>query len=130
MGVYRRKDSRIPWWLSYTYQGRQIREAGGPIKKIAEEALAARKADIMALKRAGIPRCRFHDLRHTFATRLVENGVDLVTVKELLGHSTIVTTMRCSHPSPKHKREAVAALDYHSIITEPKSAISVMALSR
>ncbi len=346
MGVYRREDSRIPWWLSYTYQGRQIREAGGPVKRIAEEALAARKADIarekfdlhalrpsplfddfartylefardnkrswsrdetslgklipffkgrrlhqispflieaykskrkaevkqstvnrdlallkymfnlaikwwkastnpmkevklfreeqkplrtltpeagerlieaapdrlkpilivalytgmrrgeilslrwdnvdfargviqveksksgkmrsipmhervrealmglkrngeyvfawkngeprkdvrtafdVALKRAGIPRCRFHDLRHTFTTRLVENGVDLVTVKELLGHSAIVTTMRYSHPSPKHKGEAIAALDYHSIITEPKSALHVIALSR
>ena len=76
-----------------------------------------------------VPRCTFHDLRHTFATRLVESNVDLVTVKEILGHSSIVTTMRYAHPSPKHKKEAIAALDYHEIITKAKTAQDAVLVS-
>lgn len=65
-----------------------------------------------ALRRAGLveKRYRFHDLRHTFATRLAEAGVDLFTIKELLGHSTIVTTQRYAHPGRNAKREAIARL--------------------
>ena len=64
-----------------------------------------------ALKRSGVSYCRFHDLRHTFATRLVMKGIDLVTVKELLGHKSIEVTMRYSHPTPEHKKMAVGLLD-------------------
>jgi integrase len=60
-----------------------------------------------ALKRSGINKCTFHTLRHTFATRVVMAGVDIVTLKELLGHKTIQMTMRYSHPSPEHKKRAV-----------------------
>lgn len=60
--------------------------------------------------KAKIDNLRFHDLRHTFATRLVERGVDIVTVSQLLGHSSIRMTMRYSHPSPDHKRKAVENL--------------------
>ena len=38
------------------------------------------------LKRAGLPRIRFHDLRHTFATMALQNGVDIKTVSSMLGH--------------------------------------------
>jgi integrase len=81
-------------------------------------------AFLKAVKRAGIPPCRFHDLRHTFATRLVLAGVDLATVKELMGHASISTTMRYAHPSPPHKREAVARLVSSRPIHEPVDAIS------
>jgi len=56
---------------------------------------------------SGIAPIRFHDLRHTFATRLVTAGVDLVTVGELLGHRSIQMTLRYSHPGPEHRRRAV-----------------------
>ncbi|MGH9415602.1 MAG: tyrosine-type recombinase/integrase, partial [Terriglobales bacterium] len=62
------------------------------------------------LRRAEIKSLRFHDLRHTFATRLVADGVDLVSVKELLGHSDIGMTMRYAHPSEANLRQAVALL--------------------
>ena len=63
-----------------------------------------------ALKRAGIEGVTFHTCRHTFGTRLVMRGVDLVTVAELMGHRTLKMTQRYSHPTPEHKRRAVELL--------------------
>ena len=63
-----------------------------------------------ACRRAGIIGLRFHDLRHTFASRLVENGADLITVKELLGHSSVKITERYTHSQSEQKKSAVALL--------------------
>jgi site-specific recombinase XerD len=52
----------------------------------------------------------WHTLRHTFASRLLDRGVDIVTVKELLGHSTVLVTMRYLHPNLDAKVQAVAKL--------------------
>ena len=56
---------------------------------------------------AGIEDFRFHDLRHTFASHLVMAGVDIRTVQELMGHKDIRMTMRYSHLSDAHLKEAV-----------------------
>lgn len=73
------------------------------------------------LKRAGLPRIRFHDLRHTAATLLLEQGVPLKTVQALLGHSTIaVTADTYAHVTPAMERQAVAAMD--TILAEATSA--------
>jgi integrase len=63
-----------------------------------------------AVERAGIANFRWHDLRHTFASRLVMAGVDLSTVRELMGHKTISMTQRYAHLSPAHKLDAVERL--------------------
>jgi integrase len=90
------------------HTGHVFRYRGAPIQD-------TKTAFLKAVKRAGISPCRFHDLRHTAATRLVLAGVDLATVKELLGHASISTTMRYAHPSPPHKREAVARLELQQV---------------
>jgi integrase len=64
-----------------------------------------------AVKRAGLIDFTFHDLRHTFASRLVMSGVDLATVKELMGHKHITMRLRYTHLAPGHMRSAIAILD-------------------
>lgn len=64
-----------------------------------------------ACRRAKIRDFTFHDCRHTFASHLVMAGVDLTTVKELLGHKTLTMTLRYAHLAPSHKVKAIAMLD-------------------
>ena len=64
-----------------------------------------------ACKRAEILDLRFHDLRHDFASSLVQEGVSIYTVKELLGHKDLRMTNRYCHLSPEVLREAVGVLD-------------------
>jgi len=62
------------------------------------------------MKDAKIENFRFHDLRHDFASRLAMKGVDLNSIRELLGHSTIAMTLRYSHLMPGKLAEVVAKL--------------------
>ncbi len=84
-----------------------------PHRHDPEKALTTvSKAHEDALQRADItPRFRLYDLRHTYGSRSAMAGVDLPTLKELMGHSHISTTMRYVHPTPEHKREAVRKLE-------------------
>jgi len=63
-----------------------------------------------ALKQAGLPHFRVHDLRHTYGTTLAANGVDVVTIMKLMGHSDIKTTMRYLHSAPDRLKWAAENL--------------------
>ena len=59
---------------------------------------------------AGVKGARFHDLRHTYASWLVQAGSSLTIVRDLLGHSSLAVTSRYAHLSTSHLREAVKGL--------------------
>lgn len=71
----------------------------------------AREGLRRACKRAGVRLVGWHVLRHTFASHLVMRGVDIRTVQELMGHSSITQTMAYAHLAPGHRRSAVDVLD-------------------
>jgi integrase len=63
-----------------------------------------------ACEAAGVGDARLHDLRHTFASWLVQDGVPLQEVQRLLGHASIVTTQRYSHLGTSQHDRVLAAL--------------------
>ncbi|GMU51062.1 MAG: hypothetical protein AMXMBFR33_02080 [Candidatus Xenobia bacterium] len=83
-------------------------------KSLPETHLAAnnfcRRRFKPALDQAGIEDFHWHDLRHCFASKLAMAGVDLLTLKELLGHRTLTMVMRYAHLQPQHQHAAVAKL--------------------
>ena len=60
------------------------------------------------LKRAELPRIRFHDLRHTFATMALQNGVDVKTVSSMLGHYDAGFTLRTYTHATRQKQDEAA----------------------
>ena len=68
-----------------------------------------------ALRRAGIRDFRWHDLRHTFGSRMVASGVDISLVQDLMGHSSITTTRRYVHHHDTSLRDALERLNSRRI---------------
>jgi integrase len=70
-----------------------------------------KKAHAGALKRSKLTSFRLYYLRHTFATRFIEAGGDIVTLQALLGHSNIQMVTRYAHPTDSHKFEAIRRME-------------------
>ncbi len=70
-----------------------------------------RRAFVIAMKRAGVEDFTFYGLRHSFATRLTQSGVDLYKISKLLGHKDIKTTQRYAHHCPDSLRDGVEILE-------------------
>ncbi len=97
---------RCPYWQD----GELVfaTEIGTPI----ECGNMMRRSFLPLLERAGLPRIRFHDLRHTAATLLLGQNVNVKVVSEMLGHSQISITLDLySHVTPGMQRQAVEALE-------------------
>jgi integrase len=88
--------------------------SGGP--RIFGVSTGFRTAWRHILKRASISGFRWHDLRHHFASRLVQRGVPPNTVRDLLGHSSFAMSLRHAHLAPDQRREAVAKLNERPIL--------------
>ena len=71
----------------------------------------------LACQEPGIKDLHFHDLRHTFATRLVQAGEDLYKVQVLLGHKGAAMTQRYAHHYPESLRGSVEILDQLKAVT-------------
>jgi len=57
---------------------------------------------------------RLYDLGHTYGSRMAMAGVDLMTLRELMGHSSITITQRYCHPTPEHKVSAIERLEAYN----------------
>jgi site-specific recombinase XerD len=81
----------------------------------------AQKLFVSAKKKAGVSKGRgFHTLRHSFATHLLESGVDISTIQKLLGHRQLSTTLIYLHVSKKAIAAVKSPLDFDHFTDTPK----------
>lgn len=96
---------------------RTWREQSGTGMRVFGVTVGFQTAWEAVLKRARISKFRWHDLRHHFASRLVQQGVPLNTVRDLLGHGSVGMSLRYAHLAPDQRREAVAKLNERPLLT-------------
>ncbi len=108
-----------------SHRARQLEEriAAGPLWRDLDLVFAGRRGGYLhevdvyesfgaVLAAAGLPKIRFHDLRHTAATLMLARGVHPKVASEMLGHSTVAITLDLySHVTPTMQREAARAID-------------------
>jgi len=104
----------------------------GPVFTFQGKAIKCIKKGFDAARtRAGVEDIRFHDLRHTFASRLVQGGVLLYEVMNLTGHKSLEMVQRYAHLAPDFQTRAISVLDdlCHDLVTVEESGNSEKALS-
>ena len=95
----------------------QWHEQRGPEQQRFPVVTCFKTAWSAVLERAGIVGFRWHDLRHHFASRLVQARVPLNTVRDLLGHASVAMSLRYAHLAPDQRCEAVARLDVKPLMS-------------
>ncbi len=111
-----------------------VKKANSPLvfpsnRRPGEKLLDLKKGFKKAVELSGIAHFRWHDMRHTFATRLVRAGVDIISVQHLLGHSKITMTARYAHSLADAKMAAVSKLDLAGVCSALASNRSLPAPS-
>jgi len=97
---YRRLHKTDEWVFAGQYKGEAL--SGSTVQQVMKHAV----------QKAGLgKKATVHTLRHSFATHLLESGTDLRYIQELLGHSSVKTTMVYTHITPKATRKVVSPLD-------------------
>jgi integrase len=102
LGILRERSKNLCGETEYVFHTRNA-------TRIASHNL--QEAFNSAVKKARIEKLRFHDLRHTFATRLVQAGVDLYAVQKLGRWKNISMVMRYAHHYPESLRSGIEVLD-------------------
>jgi len=101
---------QIKQWLKHKQKQMPDRPELFPGREGALTPEQVRRVLTAWCKKANIPAISPHGLRHTFATSLLENGTDLRTVQELLGHKRIETTVVYTHVVNSRREDALEAL--------------------
>lgn len=97
----------------------EVYVATGTGQYMEPRALLARYKRL--LRRAGVSDHTFHTLRHTFATRCVECGVDIKSLSEIMGHSDVkITLQRYVHPSMDTKKVQINKLPCFSVASKSR----------
>ena len=117
---------------------RRVQAAGGsnlfPHRKDPNKpTVKVNNAHTRALTKSGVRYFRLYDLRHTWATRAAEGGMDVTTLAALLGHSKLNMVTRYAHPQEQHQADAVRKLEAFNAakeIAEYEKAATISATSR
>jgi len=109
-GIVRRLDVSYVFVNPETVKERPPVKEGGKKRPASGRYFDVKKSFATACRKAKLQDFHFHDLRHTFASQLVMNGVDITTVSKLLGHANLTMTLRYAHLAQGHLKSAVDVL--------------------
>lgn len=118
-GTIKQATSDDPWAAAAPTTPLWVSDKGEPMTVSQLEHLVRRAYRAAGINAHRPPGALIHALRHTFATRLIENGVNAVEVMELLGHASLSTTQRYLATQQQHLRTAVTANPIYSTLEPP-----------